>query len=325
MCMRRWHVTFLVTPDTAMPILAYVAIIVVGFSSILLELNWLTSAPPQPKPAIQAAATAPTTRSVSVVKAADAAPVVAQAPAAPKPPTDGPNKVLSPVYPTTAGAPKFDAADNAPKPAEPAPAAAQATAQPPAQMAAMTPPPIAPASPSAPPAASSPTTVPVMDTPSRAAETTGAAPRNAADAKTTSVLASANADKDGTDKTPAAIAPSPVAAKAAAQACNIRACADAYQSFRESDCTYQPGNGGSRRQCQMSPDSSRRVEAKRRLRVEPDADDLRGVEAAVRRLESESRGRSYRAESRALPADLDPQAIDDDSVVVIRRGRGGWR
>ena len=320
--------TFLVTPDTAMPILAYVAIIVVGFSSILLELNWLTSAPPQPKPAIQAAATAPTTQAVSGGQGPRMPhPSSRRRPAAPKPPTDGPNKVLSPVYPTTAGAPKFDAADNAPKPAEPAPA----PAQPPAQMAAMTPPPIAPGlaqrgagrqqsdhragdgyaeprrgipgSPVMPP-------TPKRRRPKRRASSPRPMPTRTAPTRPRAI---------------AAIAPSPVAAKAAAQACNIRACADAYQSFRESDCTYQPGNGGSRRQCQMSPDSSRRVEAKRRLRVEPDADDLRGAEAAVRRLESESRGRSYRAESRALPADLDPQAIDDDSVVVIRRGRGGWR
>jgi hypothetical protein len=186
----------------------------------------------------------------------------------------------------------------------------------------------------------------VMDTlPVRpAAETTGTATAEdiksppAADAAIkpegkTQTLASASTDKSAAEKTPAsssahaAIAPSKVAATAAG-ACNISACSHAYSSFRESDCTYQPFSG-ERRVCTMSPDSSRRAETKRRPRVEherveADLGDLRGVEAAVRQLESRPRGRSYRAESRSLPADMGAQDVDDDGSVVIYRRGGRW-
>ena len=81
-----------------MKILAYVVVLTVSVSTILLELHWLTSPPPQPKPAIHAA--------------------VAPAPHV-KP--DGPNRELSPVYPTAAGAPRtVEAATGATQPAEPA-------------------------------------------------------------------------------------------------------------------------------------------------------------------------------------------------------------
>ena len=59
-----------------MQFLAYIVIVLVSFSTVLLELHWLTSPSPQPKSAIQAAA----------------APV-------PRAKIDGPNVELSPVYP----------------------------------------------------------------------------------------------------------------------------------------------------------------------------------------------------------------------------------
>jgi hypothetical protein len=70
-----------------MQFLVYLTVLMVSVSTVLLEVHWLTSPPPQPKPAIRTAA----------------APV-------PIPRAEGPNVELSPVYPKAA-----------PKPDEPKP------------------------------------------------------------------------------------------------------------------------------------------------------------------------------------------------------------
>ena len=51
----------------------------------------------------------------------------------------------------------------------------------------------------------------------------------------------------------------PLVAQASANACNVQACAGTYQSFRASDCSYQPFDGGARRACVVSPDLARRL------------------------------------------------------------------
>lgn len=317
-----------------MPILGYIAIIVVGFSSILLELNWLTSAPPQPKPAINAAAGSAltTAQAVPVVKAAEPVAVAEASAAPPKAPPDGPNKVLSPVYPTTAGAPKFNPAVNVPAPIGAASETqAIASTQQPAPSATQ-------------PVSNNPNVMPVMDTatPRRAAaETTGVATREPAGeseskpavTRPEAVVASANAEKATAEdaRAKSGAAKSAAVKTAAAGSCNISACAGAYSSFRASDCTYQ-SFGGQRKVCQMTPDASRRTAETRRpprvdhARADGGPEDLRGIEAAVRQLDSGSRSRIYRAGSRRVPADIEAQADDDDgSVVIIRQGsaRGG--
>jgi hypothetical protein len=124
---------------------------------------------------------------------------------------------------------------------------------------------------------------------------------------------------------PAAASPPPPAAPVAAatpvasatsqpaNACNIAACAAAYRSFRESDCTYQPFEGP-RKYCEGAPaaagqaasqpapppQSSAKADARgaappARSRYD---DELRDVERAVRRLPP-------------------PGRDDDDTVVVI--------
>ena len=58
-----------------MQFLVYLTVLMVSVSTVLLEIHWLTTPPPQPKPAVQASATPP------------------------RPKVEGPNAELSPVYP----------------------------------------------------------------------------------------------------------------------------------------------------------------------------------------------------------------------------------
>jgi BA14K-like protein len=75
--------------DRAMQFLVYLTVLMVSVSTILLEVHWLTSPAPPPKPAIQASAPAPT------------------------PKAEGPNAALSPVYPKKTDAPPpADSASN---------------------------------------------------------------------------------------------------------------------------------------------------------------------------------------------------------------------
>src|SRR4249920_2644739 len=59
----------------AMQFLVYLTILMVSVSTVLLEIHWLTTPPPQPKSAVQASATPP------------------------RPKVEGPSAELSPVYP----------------------------------------------------------------------------------------------------------------------------------------------------------------------------------------------------------------------------------
>jgi hypothetical protein len=75
--------------DRAMQFLVYLTVLMVSVSTILLEVHWLTSPAPPPKPAIQASVSPPT------------------------PKTEGPNATLSPVYPKKTDAPPpADSASN---------------------------------------------------------------------------------------------------------------------------------------------------------------------------------------------------------------------
>jgi BA14K-like protein len=124
----------------AMQFLVYLTVLMVSVSTVMLEVHWLTSPPPQPKAAVQASSAAP-----------------------PAPKAEGPNPTLSPVYPTKADASPTQGdgtqqaqtpAGNAPRvipgaTVQPVPAQqpvasatppSQATATPPVQQAAVTPP-----------------------------------------------------------------------------------------------------------------------------------------------------------------------------------------
>jgi len=71
-----------------MQFLVYLTVLMVSISTILLEVHWLTSPAPPPKPTIQASASPPT------------------------PKIEGPNAALSPVYPKKADAPPADSASS---------------------------------------------------------------------------------------------------------------------------------------------------------------------------------------------------------------------
>jgi hypothetical protein len=58
-----------------MQFLVYLTVLMVSISTVLLEIHWLTTPPPQPKPAVQAFAPSP------------------------RPKVEGPNAELSPIYP----------------------------------------------------------------------------------------------------------------------------------------------------------------------------------------------------------------------------------
>ncbi|HEV8464072.1 MAG TPA: BA14K family protein [Pseudolabrys sp.] len=74
-----------------MQFLVYLTVLMVSISTILLEVHWLTSPAPSPKPVIQATSASP-----------------------PTPKTEGPNAALSPVYPKKLDNPApFDSVSNA--------------------------------------------------------------------------------------------------------------------------------------------------------------------------------------------------------------------
>lgn len=79
-------------------------------------------------------------------------------------------------------------------------------------------------------------------------------------------------------------------AKQAPNRCDVQGCASAYQSFRASDCTYQPMEGP-RKFCEKPPAANQRItSAPRDPRLEPTARrpsrdaELRDVERAVRSI-----------------------------------------
>jgi hypothetical protein len=101
-----------------MQFLVYLTVLMVSISTILLEVHWLTSPAPSPKPVIQATSASP-----------------------PTPKTEGPNAALSPVYPKKLDNPApFDSVSNA-QLSDAAAAPQAAPAQQPAQRAATAAPP----------------------------------------------------------------------------------------------------------------------------------------------------------------------------------------
>ncbi len=111
------------------------------------------------------------------------------------------------------------------------------------------------------------------------------------------------------------------AANQAPNSCDVQACASAYQSFRASDCTYQPMEGP-RKFCERPPAASQRItSAPREPRFEqtarrPSRDaELRDVERAVRSITA---GDDAGYESRNEPR------MGRSEVIVIERLDRGW-
>ena len=270
-----------------MQFLVYVTVLMVSVSTVLLEVHWLTSPPPQPKPAVQTANAS-----------------------AERPKTEGPNAELSPVYPKP----------EAPRPAAPASSNAQqsdtarvntgtddsdrTTAQPaPAQQPTAT-----NATPSQQPAVEETAKAEPMQKPN---ETTGVAARTDDTTPGPSVAATIAAPNHVDNRPPPQ--PSGVASN---NHCDVQACAIAYKSFRASDCTYQPFDG-SRRFCEKPPVQrtarDQREEPERRTWSRDSQPP--NVERAVR-----SRGDTDDEIDDSAPGDDD----DSDQLIVIRRQGPRW-
>jgi BA14K-like protein len=194
-----------------MQFLVYLTVLMVSISTVLLEVHWLTSPAPQPKPAVQAAnVTTATPRKVAG-------------------PTqiEGPSPALSPVYPKPEDA----------TPAATASATQSQGQQPPQKTEAQ------PTTPQQAQASASPVSTPATgaatpEPPKAAVETTG--------------VASRTEEKENRQAPPV----TPVQATESNNRCDVQACSSAYQSFRASDCTYQPFEGP-RRICEKAPGQQR--------------------------------------------------------------------
>jgi BA14K-like protein len=226
-----------------MQFLVYLTVLMVSISTVLLEVHWLTSPPPQP--AQQAANVPPPPRKV-----------------------EGPTAALSPVYP---------------KPTETTSTASSGAPQSqPNQSQASSNTTGAPAAGAANPEPQKPAT-----------ETTGVAAR-----------------ADGTREAATASA---VSAQATPlnNRCDVQACSSAYQSFRASDCTYQPFEGP-RRVCEKAPGQrTARDQAERPERRQWSRD-------AVPRESEHTIGRRVYDDPDESNADDD----DDSDGISIFRARG---
>jgi len=192
------------------------------------------------------------------------------------------DRALSPVYPTMPGAPKSEVRTVYP-PSNPALGAVVAQQN------------EATAKQSAPRQQAAPPRPSTAQTASNAAQpqTAGSAPVKEASA-------------------PEANQPAPQSATQQAPAsCNVRACAGAYQSFRASDCTYQPFSG-ERRVCTKPMGSAPRVASQpRQQQARRNIDSDTGLRDTVRRV-------------RAMPPRQDDAYDDDeydDAPVMAGRGR----
>jgi hypothetical protein len=247
-----------------MPLLAYVAIILVSLGGILFEVNWLTSPKLDTKAAVQASTTAP-------AKLAEATPAKSEAPIAPRSETAPPRNVAPTVtlVPAAASTTPVAAVPAAPQPIEPS-----------NQQAGTAP-------------AISPTPFGVANATTNIAA--NFSPGEPAAASTDFKREFTNDPKPKTTVGTAA-AVTPAIAVSANNKCDVAHCSAAYQSFRASDCTFQPMEGP-RKVCDRAPDTTQRAAAPARdMRVEtvarrPGRDvELRAVERTVRRITAEEAG-----------------------------------
>lgn len=264
-----------------MPLLAYVAIILVSLGGILFEVNWLTSPKLDTKAAMQLSSASP-------AKLTEATPAPSDAPIAPRseaaPPRNvAPTVTMVPAAPPAPAAVQAQASEPAPAVAEPAPQQASAPAV------------VAPAV--------------------AAPAVTAAAPAITPPAPVTTGVASTDFKREfTTDAKPtvSAATVTPALAVSTNNKCDVARCSAAYQSFRASDCTFQPMEGP-RKICDRAPDTAQRAAAPARdARAEtaarrPGRDaELRAVERTVRRMTGEE-------------ADMDADMGRSQVIMIDRR------
>lgn len=275
-----------------MQFLVYIAVVVVGVSTILLEINWLTSPSPVNTPQTRVAGTAvhPSSTVKTITK------------------TAGANVAASPASPNNPATPRVVGATvNVTPSAEPA-----AGAPPAAGSAASTPVPLP--------------SVSATASTSAATETTGAAPQsNSAITTASSAPILERAIDTAATAAPAdqpAAAPPPAAQTVQQQTqnrCDIQACSSAYRSFRAADCTYQPYEGA-RRLCAIEPGASRRLASQPSgpnidsgSRARKDDEALRDAVRRVKKL----------TEFEQMDIGRGPSGFDS-GVIVIRRNGARW-
>jgi hypothetical protein len=210
-------------------------------------------------------------------KLAEATPAKSDAPIAPR--NVAPTVTMGPAAPTA--------------PAAPAAAQAQASEPAPAPSTVAT---IAAPVSAAPPVAPAPTVTP--------------APLAAA--PSTAGVASTDFKREFTTDVKPAAAATPALAVSTNNKCDVAHCSAAYQSFRASDCTFQPLEGP-RKVCDRAPDTTQRAAAPARdARVEtaarrPGRDaELRAVERTVRRITADE-------------ADMDADTGRSEVIMIDRR------
>lgn len=273
-----------------MQFLAYIVVVLVSFSTILLELHWLTAPAKQPTAAVQASAAPPRAK------------------------IDGPNVELSPVYPkpevprsvgSVTGSPPENAqtsaevqasADSSAKPESAAPAPAETSAK---------------AEPTQKPEPAQTATVATKF--EAKSETSGAA--TPADSRATfksTVVQTPVAPEKSANAAPAV---QPVAAK---NSCDVQACARTYTSFSAADCTFQPFQGP-RQLCVTPPAAGQKVASKPR---EPNADTARGEQS--KQAELQRAVQFLRGRRAADEADFDEPMDERGGREIIVR-RPGWR
>jgi hypothetical protein len=271
-----------------MPFIAYVAIVLVSLTGILFELDWLT------KPKQDTKAAAPIVASAAVTPR-----VVAK--------VDGPNQGPTPLR----GKQDTDTAQAA--------APAETVGATPASTAAGTAPPISPspefgatqtaAAPQTNAQTSQLATQLAVPAASAAPAAATAAPAPAAPPQAAAVPAS-------TPAKPAQAATVQAASVQAPNHCDVAGCSAAYQSFRASDCSYQPMEGP-RKFCEKPPQGGQIATTPRTPKVEaaarrPSKDaELRDVERTVRRITTGDE------------LDADPR-MGRSEVIVIDRPERGW-
>jgi len=214
-----------------MQFLVYLTVLMVSISTVLLELHWLTSPAPQPKPAVQASA-------------------------APPPKVEGPSAALSPVYPRKAETVEAQAQQTQTKP------------QP---------------------------------------ETTGMATRAESPAPPPAQAGVQQASAVPTDTS------------ASNNRCDTQACAGTYRSFRASDCTYQPFDGGERRLCTKATLGTART-----ANSEPPAVRRSVRDAGFRDRDVDRRTRAIRNDDEDDAADVDDGERDEPRLFLFGGKRRRW-
>lgn len=267
----------------SMPFLVCIAVIVVGLSTVLLELDWLTKPSSVNKPATQVASTS-------------------VPPTAPAAKANGSSPELSPTYPTNPNSPRIigPAGDTA-QSAEHVTNAAQ---------------PISPAVNVPLPMTNAPASIPA------AAETTGTVPQQKAAVAATTVAPPPTTTTDTTSPSgqPAATSAAPpqpnpqAVAQHTKNSCDVQACSGGYRSFRVSDCTYQPLEGGARRVCMTSPGSGRKVASQPAEQPTDGAEGSRKIKSDMRKVREITEGSEVHVGDEV---DIDPETPDGSRMIVI--------